>query len=69
MLCGTLSQQAVRYLNQVLGGDAVRVAPCEKTAQLPYFLQDAYDVLPCELLGLRSRLPVSKAASHWLPCR
>ena len=51
MLDNTLSQQTVRYLNQVLGGDAVRVASCEQTAQLPYFLQDAYDVLPCELLG------------------
>lgn len=29
----------------------MRVSPSAKTAQLPYFLQDAYEVLPGELLG------------------
>ncbi len=51
MLDTTLPQQTVRYLNQVLGGESVRVAPNGKTAQLPYFLQDGYEVLPGELLG------------------
>lgn len=51
MLEKTLPQQTIRYLNQVLGGGAVRVSPNGKTAQLPYFLQDAYEVLPGELLG------------------
>ena len=51
MLDATLPQQTVRYLNQVLGGESVRVAPNGKTAQLPYFLQDGYEVLPGELLG------------------
>ena len=51
MLDATLPQQTVRYLNQVLGGESVRVAPQGKTAQLPYFLQDTYEVLPGELLG------------------
>ena len=51
MLEATLPQQTVRYLNQVLGGEGVRVAPSGKTAQLPYFLQDTYEVLPGELLG------------------
>ena len=50
MLDETLPQQTVRYLKQVLGGDAVRVAHSE-TAQLPYFLQDIYEVLQGELLG------------------
>jgi hypothetical protein len=51
MLEMALSQQTVRYLNQVLGGESVRVASSEKIAQLPYFLQDTYEVLPGELLG------------------
>lgn len=51
MLEATLPQKTVGYLNQVLGGESVRVAPRGKTAQLPYFLQDTYEVLPCELLG------------------
>ena len=50
MLDKALSQQTVRYLNQVLGGEAVRAGP-GKTAQLPYFLQDAYEVWCGELLG------------------
>lgn len=51
MLEETLPKQTVRYLNQVLGAESVRVAPSGKTAQLPYFLQDTYEVLPGELLG------------------
>jgi hypothetical protein len=51
MLDSALPQQTVRYLNQVLGGEAVRAGPSGKTAQLPYFLQDAYEVWPGELLG------------------
>ncbi len=51
MLEATLPQQTVRYLNQVLGEESVRVALNGKTAQLPYFLQDSYEVLPGELLG------------------
>lgn len=51
MLENTLSTQTVRYLKQVLGGDAVRVVPSAKTAQLPYFLQGAYELLPRNLLG------------------
>lgn len=51
MLEAALPQQTVRYLNQVLGGEGVRVAPSGNTAQLPYFLQDTYEVLPGELLG------------------
>ena len=51
MLDMTLPKQTVRYLNQVLGGESVRVASNGKTAQLPYFLQDGYEVLPGELLG------------------
>lgn len=51
MLETTLSRQTVRYLNQVLGTESVRVAPSGNTAQLPYFLQDSYEVLSGELLG------------------
>ena len=56
MLDTTLPQQTVRYLNQVLGGESVRVAPNGKAAQLPYFLQDGYEVLPGELLGQEQAL-------------
>jgi hypothetical protein len=51
MLEETLPQQTVRYLNQVFGGESVRVALSARTDQLPYFLQDTYEVLLCELLG------------------
>jgi hypothetical protein len=51
MLDKTLPQQTVRYLNQVLGGEAVRMARGRSIAQLPYFLQETYEVLPGELLG------------------
>lgn len=51
MLETTLPQQTIRYLNQVLGNEAVRVASSGMTAQLPYFLQDTYEVLPGKLLG------------------
>ena len=51
MLNEALPQQTVRYLNQVLGGEAVRMARSGPTAQLPYFLQDTYEVLPGELMG------------------
>ena len=51
MLETTLPQQTVRYLNQVLGGEGVRVVPGGDTAQLPYFLQDGYEVLSCILMG------------------
>lgn len=51
MLEETLPQQTVRYLNQVLGVGSVRVAASGRIAQLPYFLQDIYEVLPGELLG------------------
>ena len=51
MLEKALPQQTVRYLNQVLGGEAVRVAGSSRTAELTYFLQETYDVLTGELLG------------------
>lgn len=51
MLNEALPQQTVRYLSQVLGGEAVRMARGGPTAQLPYFLQDTYEVLSGELMG------------------
>lgn len=51
MLEKTLPQLTIQYLNRVLGGEAVRVKPSRKTAPLPYFLQDTYEVLCGELLG------------------
>ena len=51
MLDKALPQQTVRYLNQVIGGEAVRVASSARTAELTYFLQETYDVLTGELLG------------------
>ena len=44
MLDKALPQQTVRYLNQVIGGEAVRVASSARTAELTYFLQETYDV-------------------------
>ena len=51
MLEKNLSQLTVEYLNQILGGDATRLAVRKKIDELPYFLRDLYDVLPGELLG------------------
>ena len=51
MLDKALLLQTVRYLNQVIGGEAVRVASSARTAELTYFLQETYDVLTGELLG------------------
>lgn len=51
MLEKSLPQQTVRYLTEVLGRESVRVVPHRMTAQLPYFLQDGYEVLLGELLG------------------
>lgn len=51
MLDKALPLQTVRYLNQVIGGEAVRVASSARTAELTYFLQETYDVLTGELLG------------------
>ena len=51
MLDDSLPQLTIRYLDQVLGGGAVRVARSDSIVQLPYFLQDNYDVLSVELLG------------------
>jgi hypothetical protein len=51
MLEMMLPQQTVQYLHQVLGGDAMRVTAKSRAEELPYFLQDTYEVLPVELLG------------------
>lgn len=51
MLDSTLPQETIRYLNQVFGGEAVRLTTSKDATQLPYFLQDTYDVLTGELLG------------------
>lgn len=51
MLKNALHQQTLQYLNQALGEDAVRVIPGGKAAQLPYFLQDLYEVVPAKMLG------------------
>ena len=51
MLEITLPQQTVQYLSQVLGDDAVRVTAKSKAVELPYFIQDTYEVLTVDLLG------------------
>lgn len=51
MLFKGLREQTVQYLNQALGKDVVRVTAGAGSADLPYFLQDAYDVAPAEVLG------------------
>ena len=51
MLNKALPQQTIKYLNQVLGKNAVHVAQSEVTNRLPYFLQDTYEVLPGKILG------------------
>ena len=60
MLIESLPQLTVRYLNQVLGGENVRVTVSGKSVQLPYFLQDIYEVLTGELLGQQITLACVK---------
>ena len=60
MLEKTLLQQTIKYLNQVLGDNAVHVAQSEVANQLPYFLQDTYEVLPGKMLGQPEVDPKSK---------
>ncbi len=51
MLDVTLPQKTVQYLNQVLGGDSIRITAKSRADELPYFLQDTYEVLLVDLLG------------------
>ena len=61
MLCKTLPQQTASYLHQILGEGAVRLAPAQTAAQLPYFIQDAYEVLTGTLLGHPLTIACDKA--------
>ena len=51
MLDKVLPQQTAGYLRQILGEGAVRLAPAQTAAQLPYFIQETYEVLTGTLLG------------------
>ena len=51
MLDERLPNRAVRYLDQVLGDGAVRVKGGGTRGDLPYFLQDTYEVVTGEVLG------------------
>lgn len=62
MLKEGLPQQAIRYLQQVLGSEAVRVKADVSQAGLPYFLQDAYEVVPSEVLGQKVTLACFKGS-------
>ena len=64
MLETTLPQQTVRYFNQVLGSNAMRVSTQGSSNELPYFFQDIYEILPVELLGQQVTLACVK--SHQL---
>lgn len=57
MLHKALPQQTIQYLTDVLGADAVRLAPAATSASLPYYLQDLYEILHLELL----RQPIALA--------
>ncbi len=65
MLNKDLPQKTFQYLNTVLGSDAVRVTPGVKSTELPYFIQDTYEVLPALLLGQPVTFACSK--SHLPP--
>lgn len=66
MLNHQLQQQTLQYFQEVLGDAAVRVRAAEPPAGLPYFLQDTYEVVPCDVLGRAVALACVKAP-HALP--
>lgn len=51
MLENLFSQEAIEYLNQILGDGAARVVPSTLAVALPHYLHDIYQVLPGHLLG------------------
>ena len=60
MLVNTFPQQTVKYLNQVLGIDAMHAANAGLEAGLPFFLRDAYEIVPAKLLGQKITLACVK---------
>jgi len=60
MLFNTFPQQTVKYLNQVLGIDAMHAANAVLEAGLPFFLHDAYEIVPAKLLGQQITLACVK---------
>ena len=62
MLDRDLPQRTVQYLNQVLGEGAVHLQPSPQTAELPYFVQDAYDIMTGGVHGHRITLACLKHA-------
>ncbi len=62
MLERPLPQRTVQYLNQVLGEGAVCLHPSPQAAELPYFVQDAYDIMTGGVHGHQITLACLKHA-------
>lgn len=61
MLDKPLLQLTVQYLNQVLGEGWVRLQPTSQTVELPYFVQDAYDIMTGGIHGHQVTLACIKS--------
>ena len=61
MMDETLQGQTIRYLTQVFGADVMRVAEVSASAELPFFLQDLYDICQFQLLGNSVTLACAKS--------
>ena len=57
-----LPQRTVQYLKQVLGEGAVYLRPSPQAAELPYFVQDAYDIMTGDFHGHQITLACLKHA-------
>ncbi len=61
MIDKTLQRETIRYLNQVFGADVMRVADVSASAELPFFLQDLYDIAQFHLIGHSITLACAKS--------
>ena len=61
MVDKTLQRETIRYLNQVFGADVMRVADISASAELPFFLQDLYDIAQFHLIGHSITLACAKS--------
>ena len=63
MLDVGLQHHAAQYLHEVLGEEAVHVRVGKPPADLPYLVQDTYEIVPVEILGLEAAMAALKGSN------